>query len=142
MNKIDWRNIEAGLEIPTASYCDQPFVIKTDDGFWLCCVTTGAGHEGASGQHVTTMRSRDFGKTWSKPVPVETPGDVENSYAVMLKTPSGRIYIFYGGEPGCGEPGAVNPGRTCVNPHIFSSDHKIIAFFDLGGHFSNTKSII
>lgn len=28
-------------------------------------------------------------------MPVEAPGDVENSYAVMLKVPSGRIYIFY-----------------------------------------------
>ena len=95
MNK-DWRDIEEGYQIPTASYCDQPFVVKTDDGAWLCCVTTGTGHEGAQGQHVTTMRSTDCGKTWSTPVPVEQhPYEVENSYAVMLKTPAGRIYIFY-----------------------------------------------
>ena len=95
MNKQDFRNIANGLEIPTVSYCDQPFVVKTDDGAWLCCVTTGSGHEGSHGQHVTTMRSKDCGKNWSVPVPVEAPGDVENSYAVMLKVPSGRIYIFY-----------------------------------------------
>jgi hypothetical protein len=105
MQKTDWRNIINGLEIPTVSYSDQPFVVKTDDGAWLCCVTTGNGHEGAPGQHVSTKRSTDQGKTWSKPVPVEVPGDVENSYAVMLKVPpvakalggrpSGRIYIFY-----------------------------------------------
>jgi hypothetical protein len=70
-------------------------VVKTDDGAWLCCVTTGNGHEGAPGQHVSTKRSTDQGKTWSTPVPVEAPGDVENSYAVMLKIPSGRIYIYY-----------------------------------------------
>jgi hypothetical protein len=95
MQKTDWRNIVNGLEIPTVSYSDQPFVVKTDDGAWLCCVTTGNGHEGAPGQHVSTKRSTDHGKTWSAPVPVEAPGDVENSYAVMLKVPSGRIYIFY-----------------------------------------------
>ena len=95
MQETDWRNIINGLEIPTVSYSDQPFVVKTDDGAWLCCVTTGNGHEGAPGQHVSTKRSMDCGKTWSTPVPVEVPGDVENSYAVMLKAPSGRVYIFY-----------------------------------------------
>ena len=101
----DWRHLANGLEIPTQSYSDQPYLVKTDDGAWLCCVTTGNGHEGAPGQHVSTMRSIDCGKTWSAPVSVEAPGDVENSYAVMLKVPpaasalegrpSGRIYIFY-----------------------------------------------
>jgi hypothetical protein len=91
----DPRHLSHGREIPTESYSDQPFVIQTDDGAWLCCVTTGPGHEGVQGQHVTTLRSTDQGRTWSDPVPVE-PGDKrENSYAVMLKTPSGRIYIFY-----------------------------------------------
>jgi len=32
MQKNDWRNIINGLEIPTVSYSDQPFVVKTDDG--------------------------------------------------------------------------------------------------------------
>ncbi|MFA6293836.1 MAG: sialidase family protein, partial [Victivallales bacterium] len=101
----DWRQLENGLEIPTLSYSDQPYIVKTDDGAWLCCVTTGPGHEGVRGQHVTTMRSADKGRTWSTPVPVEAPDSPENSYAVMLKAPpdakalgggsSGRIYIFY-----------------------------------------------
>ncbi len=105
MQKNDWRNIINGLEIPTVSYSDQPFVVKTDDGAWLCCVTTGQGHEGAPGQHISTMRSTDCGKTWNIPATVEVPGDVENSYAVMLKVPAatqgvasplaGRVYIFY-----------------------------------------------
>ncbi|MEI6422590.1 MAG: hypothetical protein WCP55_10250, partial [Lentisphaerota bacterium] len=83
----DWRHLENGLEIPTQSYSDQPFMVKTNDDAWLCCVTTGQGHEGAPGQHVSTMRSTDCGKNWNTPVPVEPPGDVENSYAVMLKVP-------------------------------------------------------
>jgi len=94
-NNPDPRHISNGSIIPTVSYSDQPFIIKTDDGAWLCCVTTGSGHEGAAGQHVTTMRSTDYGKTWSAPVPVEPPSGPEASYAVMLKVPSGRIYIFY-----------------------------------------------
>lgn len=91
----DWRHIRHGRTIPTQSYCDQPYLLRTDDGAWLCCVTTGPGGEGAEGQHVATLRSTDQGRTWSQPVPVE-PGDRrENSYAVMLKAPSGRIFIFY-----------------------------------------------
>ena len=91
----DPRNITTGLVIPTASYCDQPYLLKTADGAWLCCVTTGTGVEGQPGQTVITMRSRDQGHTWSKPVYVEPLDGPEASYAVMLKVQSGRIYIFY-----------------------------------------------
>jgi hypothetical protein len=91
----DWRNIEAGWEIPTENYADQPYVVQTDDGAWLCILTTGVGHEGAAGQHVVALRSTNHGRTWSAPVDVE-PGDgPEASYAVMLKAPGGRIYAFY-----------------------------------------------
>ncbi len=91
----DLRNIRHGLEIPTITYSDQPYIVKTDDGAWLCCVTTGVGREGEPGQTVITMRSTDMGQTWSAPVFVEPADGPEASYAVMLKTPSGRIYIFY-----------------------------------------------
>ena len=96
----DWRNIVTGLEIPTKTYCDQPYIVKTDDGAWLCCVTTGSGLEGQPGQHVITLRSMDCGQTWDPPVSVEPICGPEASYAVMLKIPtgyplSGRVYIFY-----------------------------------------------
>jgi hypothetical protein len=91
----DWRDIRQGREIPTETYSDQPYVVKTDDGAWLVCVTTGAGREGQAGQHVITMRSTDQGRTWSAPVDVEPAQGPESSYAVMLKVPSGRVYIFY-----------------------------------------------
>ncbi len=58
-------------------------------------MTTGAGHEGAGGQHVISMRSTDRGATWSAPVDVEPADGPEASYAVMLKVPSGRVYCFY-----------------------------------------------
>ncbi len=91
----DPRHIAYGREIPTESYSDQPFVVQTDDGAWLCCITTGPGEEGASGQHVVTLRSTDQGATWSAPLSVEPDDPRENSYAVMLKASSGRVFIFY-----------------------------------------------
>ena len=82
------RDITTGWEIPSENYCDQPYIVKTDDGAWLCAITTGHGCEGVRGQHVVSMRSTDMGRTWSKPVDVE-PGDgPEASYAVLLKVPS------------------------------------------------------
>jgi hypothetical protein len=104
----DPRHIANGWQIPTESYSDQPYIVRTDDGAWLCAVTTGPGEEGARGQHVITLRSADRGQTWSAPVPVEPGDDRENAYAVMLKVPPllprhspldhlcrGRIYVFY-----------------------------------------------
>lgn len=91
----DLRNIHTGWEIPTENYADQPYVVRTDDGVWLCIVTTGSGHEGASGQHVVALRSSDRGRSWSPPVDVEPADGPEASYAVLLKAPSGRVFAFY-----------------------------------------------
>jgi hypothetical protein len=91
----DWRHIVNGSVIPDESYADQPYVVKTNDGAWLCILTTGKGIEGAGGQHVISTRSTDRGKTWSPPVNVEPADGPEASYAVPLKVPSGRIYVFY-----------------------------------------------
>ncbi|HPA19275.1 MAG TPA: hypothetical protein PLU30_16125 [Verrucomicrobiae bacterium] len=91
----DPRHITNGQNIPSEGYADQPYIIKTDDGAWLCVMTTGVGVEGAGGQHVVSMRSTDRGKTWGDIVPIEPADGPEASYAVMLKVPSGRIYVFY-----------------------------------------------
>jgi hypothetical protein len=91
----DWRHIRRGMEIPTETYSDQPYIVKTDDGAWLCVVTTGTGHEGQPGQHVVTRRSTDQGRTWEAAVDVEPATLPEASYAVLLKAPYGRIYCFY-----------------------------------------------
>jgi len=91
----DPRNIRNGLEIPTENYSDQPYVVKTDDGAWLCVMTTGSGHEGQPGQHVVTLRSTDLGKTWEEQVELEPADGPEASYAVLLKVPNGRICCFY-----------------------------------------------
>jgi len=95
LNAEDVRDIRMGWEIPTENYADQPYVVKTNDGAWLCILTTGVGHEGAQGQHVVTLRSTDRGRTWSQPVDVEPADGPEASYAVLLKVPAGRVYAFY-----------------------------------------------
>lgn len=91
----DPRHLRNGLPIPGQKYCDQPYIVRTDDGAWLCVMTAGVGAEGDPGQNILSMRSTDHGKTWSTPVPVEPPGGPEASYAVLLKTPYGRVYCFY-----------------------------------------------
>ncbi len=45
----DMRNIDTGRRIPDQGYCDQPYVVVTRDGNWLCTLTTGPGREGQGG---------------------------------------------------------------------------------------------
>ena len=95
VSRADPRHIANGWEIPSEGYCDQPYVVQTGDGAWLCIMTTGAGHEGQSGQHVVSLRSTDRGRTWTEPVALEPADGPEASYAVLLGIPSGRIFAFY-----------------------------------------------
>ena len=91
----DPRLLSQGRPIPTKGYADQPYIVQTDDGAWLCVMTTGVGKEGESGQIVVSMRSRDRGRTWESVVPLEPADGPEASYAVLLKVPGGRVYAFY-----------------------------------------------
>src|SRR5262245_44994813 len=79
----DPRNFANGAPIPCEGYCDQPRVVVTRDGTWVCVLTTGPGQEGAAGQHVVATSSVDFGQTWTPAVDVE-PADPEkkSSYAL------------------------------------------------------------
>lgn len=131
----DSRNIRNGFQIPTETYADQPYIVKTADGAWLVCVTTGAGLEGEPGQHVITMRSTDHGRTWSKPVDVEPARGPESSYAVMLKAPSGRIYIFYNHNTGnIREVIADNPPyKDGYCRRVDSLGHFVFKYSDDGG---------
>ena len=92
----DPRNFANGWKIPNESYCDQPRIVVTKDGTWVCVLTTSPGIEGAQGQHVVVTSSEDAGKTWSPLVDVE-PSDKErtSAYAVALITPQDRVYAFY-----------------------------------------------
>jgi len=91
----DPRHVAGGLVIPDEGYCDQPYVVITKDGNWLCVLTTGAGVEGRRGQHVVSTISKDQGRTWSKPLDIEPADGPEASWATPLLTPSGRVYVFY-----------------------------------------------
>ncbi len=61
----DSRNIVTGFPIPKEGYGDQPYVVITRDGNWLCLLTTGPGTESQKFQHVVATISRDRGKTWA-----------------------------------------------------------------------------
>ncbi len=94
-NAADMRNIATGIRIPDEGYCDQPYIVVTPDGKWLCTLTTGAGHEGQGGQHVVSTISPDQGKTWSPLTDIEPANGPEASWVVPLVTPAGRVYVFY-----------------------------------------------
>jgi hypothetical protein len=93
--ELDPRDIANGLPIVSEGYCDQPYVVVTRDGNWLCVLTTGKGKEGDRGQHVVSTISTDHGKTWSQPVDIEPADGPEASWVVPLVTPGGRVYAFY-----------------------------------------------
>lgn len=97
---INWSNsdpryIGNGSEIPSRTYADQPYVIVCDDGSWLCVLTTSSGTEYAYMNNIISTKSFDKGKSWTDPVNVEQPGVPQSSWAVPLKVPGGRIYVFY-----------------------------------------------
>src|SRR5215207_9924674 len=91
----DLRNITTGSEIPKEGYCDQPYVVFTPDGDWLCVLTTGPGIEGERSQHVVSTLSTDQGQTWSHLLDIEPPGPPESSWVMPLAVPGGRVYAFY-----------------------------------------------
>lgn len=91
----DWRNIKNGWTIPREGYSDQPYIVITRDGNWLCLLTTGAGVEGEPGQHIVSTISTDQGRTWSKLVDIEPASGPEASWVMPLTVPSGRVYAFY-----------------------------------------------
>src|ERR1700730_3292288 len=91
----DPRNVVNGSLIPRENYSDQPYVVITNDGNWLCVLTTGRGNEGHSGQHAISTISSDQARTWSTPVDIEPANGPEASWVMPLKVPSGRVYVFY-----------------------------------------------
>ena len=91
----DPRNLRTGFRIPDEGYCDQPYIVVTPDGNWLCVMTTGEGVEGELGQHVVATISKDQGRTWSELIDIEPADGPEASWAVPLLTSFGRVYAFY-----------------------------------------------
>jgi hypothetical protein len=91
----DWRDIRNGHVIPDEGYSDQPYVVITRDGNWLCVMTTGSGVEGEAGQHIVATISKDKGRTWSPLIDIEPANGPEASWVMPFITPSGRVYVFY-----------------------------------------------
>jgi len=91
----DTRNIKWGSQIPKLFYCDQPYVVVTDAGHWLCVMTTGHAEEGKRGQHIVSAISYDRGHNWSELTAIEPADGPEASWAMPYKTSYGRIYVFY-----------------------------------------------
>lgn len=103
----DIRRFSDGHRIPDQGYCDQPYLVVTKDGNWLCTMTTGEGQEGDRGQHVVAAISKDQGRTWSELIDIEPADGTEASWVVPLITPSGRVYAIYtynGDGVGHGKP--------------------------------------
>jgi len=92
---LDTRNVETGYEIPKENYCDQPYIVITQDGNWLCVLTTGPGLESQAGQHVVATISTDKGRTWSPLIDIEPGTGQMASWVTPLIVPSGRVYAFY-----------------------------------------------
>ena len=93
--RTDPRNLCNGALIPSENYCDQPYVVATTNGDWVCVMTTGTGIEGQPGQHVVSCVSTNQGASWSELYDIEPADGPEASWATPLLTPSGRIYAFY-----------------------------------------------
>lgn len=92
----DWRLIDYGHEIYQHGYCDQPYILVTTDGSWVCTFTTSPGSEGDRIQYIVSTCSTDQGVSWSEPVEIEpSSGDIEASWAIPLLTDFDRIYVFY-----------------------------------------------
>lgn len=127
----DSRHLSNGWEIPGDRYCDQPYLVKTDDGAWLCAMTTAQGPEGSSTQNILTTRSTDRGKTWSPPVYVEPAGGPEASYAVLLKVPSGRVYCFY--NHNTDNTREIKREDMGVYTRVDSQGHYVFRYSDDGG---------
>ena len=127
----DSRHLSNGWEIPGDRYCDQPYLVKTDDGAWLCAMTTAQGAEGSASQNILTTRSTDQGKTWSKPVFVEPAGGPEASYAVLLKVPGGRVYCFY--NHNTDNTREIKREDTGVYTRVDSQGHYVFRYSDDGG---------
>lgn len=133
----DERHISRGWEIPSRGYADQPYIVKTDDGAWLCVMTTGTGKEGEPGQTVVSMRSTNRGQTWDSIVPLEPVDGPEASYAVMLKVPYGRIYCFY--NHNTDRVAEVKREDKGVYKRVDSLGHYVFKYSDDGGRTWSAK---
>lgn len=137
----DPRLVGGSTPLPlVAGYADQPYVVVLPSGHWLCLVTTALSEEGHRSQGVCCLRSLDRGKTWSQPVRLEPPDAPENSYAVGLATPSGRVFAFYNFNTDNLREVRTEQGDTL--PRVDSLGEYVFRFSDDGGLSWSPRHII
>lgn len=130
----DWRNIATGNEIPTENYSDQPYIVKTDDGAWLCIITTGTGREGQSGQHVGTVNLR---QGFSVDMWIQFDSLESGQIVVDNRTESGKGFCLQTTTRGTLEI-VLNDGRTenrwDSDPGMLEKDelHHVAVVVDVG----------
>ena len=106
----DWRNVKNGWQIPREGYSDQPYVVVTRDGNWLCVLTTGRGVEGEPGQHIISTISTDQGRTWSTPIDIEPADAPEKLEIKNLDRRCARLDTGVGRRPFHAETGYPREG--------------------------------
>ena len=96
-----------GLE----SFC-EPDLLKLPSGEILCFMRTG----GSGGKHtpLTMNRSRDDGKTWSKPIPIADRGVWPNACRMQ----NGVLVVTYG-RPGNWLAFSLDDGHTWIGHFCF-----------------------
>jgi len=117
----DSRHVDTGLPIPTkgAAYLDQPYVVKTKSGKWLCMMTLGTlgEMEKASYNASFAATSSNQGKTWS---PFTECNRLH--YSIPYVTKTGRIYSLHPVQFTWSD----DEGETWSTPHpigFFEGEH-------------------
>jgi len=118
----DIRNIITGSLIPDENYCDQPYIVVTKAGDFVCVLTTGKGGESSSSLHVVATISKDKGKTWSELIDIEPDSGNRSFWGVPFITPYGRIYVFYGWEVEPVEGHVLQKGKNHQYVYKYSDD--------------------
>ena len=92
----DPRWFDNGTRIFHDGYADQPYVVRCQDGSWLCVLTTSRHDERGADRTLAVTRSRDRGKTWSPAAyAIEPPELRQPSWGTLYAAPYGRVYVFY-----------------------------------------------
>ncbi len=107
----DWRRVESGMGIPSENYCDQPYIVVTNEGNWLCVLTTGVGEESKPNQHVVATISEDKGRSWSELIDIEPAGERMTSWVTSFVVPNGRVFAVFNVE--LSEESTQHGGALC-----------------------------
>ena len=92
--QVDLRDITTGHVIYKHGYCDQPYVVITRGGDWLCVFTTGSGHEGQQGQYIVSTIVSGANGHYSQSIFIDTFDLHEDWKDLEVKTSSTDYYAL------------------------------------------------